>query len=202
MGKQVRDAPQVSWSTGGSVLGWGAGLWRQKGPESTQWDVRRAVLLVHLGCWAVGCYGPHCTLPGSSQLPQGPGVQRTLGAGRDPGDRAGCRGAGTRPGMREAQQEGEGRGGLGEGPGAGRPLDAPVMHYWKHLAWAAGAGAGCTRMCTHAHGFGDTRMHIRSYGYVCISRCIHTCIRSCSCEHTYTYVSSDTYTGMEVCTHM
>lgn len=171
-------------------MGWGQGWGCGKGCAVGALRV--------LGC---GVQGPHCppaTLPTAAPGPRCAARPETWEGSRGQGRVPGCR----HPSRHAGSPAGRGGEGRERRPRRGAAPGAPVMHYWKHLAWAAGACSGCTRMCTHAHGYGDTHMHIWIYGCVYISTCIHTCVHSCSCVHTYPYVCTHTYTGMEVCTHM
>lgn len=204
MERQVRDAFQVGWNTGSSALGWCAGLWRWKGFLTGCGKGCAVAALGVLGCTPA-------TLPNSSFLRTQGAVPRPQGAGsgRDSGSRAGGWRAGTHPSMWEAHREREGREGRprreakqGVAPGA------LVMHYWKHLAWDVGACTGCTHMCAHAHGYGET------HTYVFMGTCVpvhvptpvYTRVHMCPPTHPWVhmcpYVCRHTHTGMEVCTHM
>lgn len=156
-----------------------------------------------LGVLSCGAKGPCCT----SQPRRDLSVQLALGAGRCSVGRAGCWGAGKGRGGKGRRREGE-EGGEGKERREGRPRQgarqgvapsAPIMHYWKHLAWAAGVCASGTHMCSH--GYGDAHKHICTYEYVYIS-IYHTCVHSGSCVCIYPCMCTQTYTGMEVCTYM
>lgn len=183
MGCRAVEAERTREHPMGWGQGWGCG----------------AVLLVRSGCWAVGCRAPTALLPHSPQPPQGPGVQRTLRAGQDPGGRAGCWGAGTRPGMREAQREEEGRGGSG-GLGEGRPPAHPSCitgNIWPGLrgrAWAAHA-------CAHMHtGMGT---HTCTYGFmdVCISVHASTPVYTHARVYTHIHRHGGLHTHAARCSH-